>query len=109
MKKEDAVLERLEAEIAAIEENIRQTEEMLLTQSGSMPWERVLSIKGHLYDLCKACEERAGGELRREARAEHNTNGNHSQLTLYIMEKVSKEQVEEAVCTVKELKTMPQN
>lgn len=29
MKKEDAVLARLEAEIAAIEENIRQTEEVL--------------------------------------------------------------------------------
>lgn len=64
MKKEDAVLARLEAEIAAIEENIRQTEEVLLTQSGGMPWERVLSIKGHLYDLCKACEER-WRELRR--------------------------------------------
>lgn len=63
MKREDAVLARLEAEIAAIEENIRQTEEVLLTQSGSMPWERVLTIKGHLYDLCKGCEER-----RRELR-----------------------------------------
>lgn len=63
MKREDAVLARLEAEIAAIEENIRQTEEVLLTQSGSMPWERVLTIKGHLYDLCKGCEEK-----RRELR-----------------------------------------
>ena len=78
MKREDAVLARLEAEIAAIEENIRQTEEVLLTQSGSMPWERVLTIKGHLYDLCKGCEERRRERRRRLAPSITQTEITHN-------------------------------
>ncbi len=61
---------RLEAEIEALEEYVHQMVGVLLTQSGSMPWGRVLRIKGHLYYLCKAFEEKRR-ELRRRLEAIH--------------------------------------
>ncbi len=45
---------RLEAEIEAIKENIRQTEGLLLGQIGCISYEQVLNIR-HLYFLRKAC------------------------------------------------------
>ncbi len=61
MKREDAVLARLEAEIAAIEEEIRRTERYLRMNAGR-PAEDLV-VKKRLYDLCRGCEEK-----RRELR-----------------------------------------
>lgn len=47
-------IERLQEEIEAISENILKTEREICTQSSAMPWERVLEMKAHLYDLGKA-------------------------------------------------------
>lgn len=55
---------RLQAEIDAIDTNIRQTEEILYTRSSSMAWERVMEMKAHLHDLGCAREQRLR-ELRR--------------------------------------------
>ncbi len=49
---------RLEAEIAALEEAIRQTERYLRMNAGRPAEDLVLGVKKRLYDLCKACEEK---------------------------------------------------
>ena len=63
MKREDAVLARLEAEIAAIEEEIRRTERYLRMNAGRPAEDLVVGVKKRLYDLCRGCEEK-----RRELR-----------------------------------------
>lgn len=56
--------ERLQAETDAIGTNIRQTEEILYTRSGTMAWERVMEMKARLHDLGFARKQRLK-ELRR--------------------------------------------